>query len=360
MTLLQRMADVVGLMATPLRPSHYTELVYPLWSSHRLQARVEGVWDETRDARTLTLRPGRGFRVHRAGQHVRVGVTLDGRRMTRTYSISSSPDRDDGCFTITVKTCEGARVSRFLARDVRPGAFLSVELPQGDFCLPDSTPVRPLFITAGSGITPVMSMLRTLALRDRMPDSVHIHYAPRARDVIFGGELERIAAEHPRYRLRCVYTRDGVSRSASYFTAQQLEELCPDWRERDVWACGPQDLLDALGAHFERAGRPERLHVERFTARVAPLSANAIGGTVHFRRSGLETRADGKKVLLRVAEDAGIGAPHGCRMGVCHTCDATMLAGCVRDIRSGREINEPGTRIQLCVCAAAGDVEIEL
>ncbi|WP_394823009.1 ferredoxin reductase [Pendulispora albinea] len=395
-------------MATPLRPSHYLELVHPLWGTHHLQARVESVWDETSDARTLTLRPGRGFRAHRAGQHVRVGVVIGGRRMTRTYSISSSPDRADGCFTITVKTFEDARVSRYLVREAAPGTLLSIGQPQGDFRLPDATPVRPLFITAGSGITPIMSMLRTFALRRAMPDAVHIHYAPHARDVIFGAELERLAKAEPQYRLHTIFTRDAprttsavaeptrdvtgttsavaesarsvaeptsavaeptrgvaettrdATRRARHFSEHQLEHLCPDWHTRDVWACGPQSLLDALGAHFARAGRAAHFHVERFTAKLAELPADAAGGTVRFCKSGVEARADGKKALLRVAEDAGIAAPHGCRMGVCHTCDATLIAGSVRDLRSGLELDEPGTRVQLCVAAAAGNVEIEL
>src|SRR5262245_58486857 len=184
-SLLSRLVDVVSLVATPLRPSHYLELVNPLWTTHKLQARVEKVWDETKDARTLTLRPGRNWRAHRAGQHVRVGVPIGGMHHTRTYSISSSPDRDDDCITITVKAIPGGRMSQHLVRHIEPGAYLPIGLPQGDFVLPEAVPVRPLFITAGSGITPVMSMLRTYAIRGNMPDAAHIHYAPHSRDVIF-------------------------------------------------------------------------------------------------------------------------------------------------------------------------------
>jgi len=361
MELLHRAAHVMDLLATPLSPSHYLELVNPLWSGRRLCARIESARDETEDARTLTLRPSRGFRVPRAGQHVRVGVVIAGRQMTRTYSISSSPDRlrKDGCFTITVKTFEGARVSHFLVRDARSGTMLSIGQPEGDFCLPDAAPARLLFITAGSGITPVMSMLRTFASRGAMPDAVHIHYARHPDDVIFRDELRRTAM---------IYTRrlHPLQETApkAHFTAEQLDERCPDWRARDVWACGPQGLLDALTAHFARAGRASSLHIERFAA---PLLAipdgpheSARGGAVHFRKSGLQTRTDGRKVLLRVAEDAGIDAPHGCRMGVCHTCDATLLSGCARDLRTGHEINEPGARVQLCVSAAAGNLELDL
>ena len=147
------LGDLASLVATPLLPSHYVALVRPLAASHTRQARVEAVQDEVPGVRTLVLRPGRGWRPHLAGQHVRIGVAIAGRIATRTYSISSSPDRRDGCFTITVKA--QGRVSRALVRDVEVGTFVSVAPPAGEFVIPEGAPVRPLFITAGSGITPV-------------------------------------------------------------------------------------------------------------------------------------------------------------------------------------------------------------
>lgn len=361
-SLLSRVLDVASLIATPLRPSHYLELVNPLWTTHRLQARVEKVWDETRDSRTITLRPGRNWRAHRAGQHVRLGVPIDGMQYTRTYSISSSPDRDDGCITLTVKAIDGGRMSHFLVRTLQSGAFLPLGLPQGDFVLPDATPVRPLFITAGSGITPIMSMLRTYVFRNNLPDTVHIHYAPHAYDVIFGNELRQIASENPRYRLQPVYTRElgEPTEGSRHFSAEQLESLCPDWRDRDVWACGPQGLVDALERHFASEGRSSALHIERFRAALAALPADATGGRVRFGRSARDVEADGTTSLLRVAEDAGLNPPHGCRMGICHGCDTTLVSGCVRDLRTSALVDEVGATVQICVSAAAGDVELAL
>jgi stearoyl-CoA 9-desaturase NADPH oxidoreductase len=352
---------VAGLIATPLRPSHYLELVNPLWTTHTLQARVEKVWDETRDSRTLTLRPGRNWRAHRAGQHVRLGVPIDGKQYTRTYSISSSPDRPDGCITLTVKAITGGTMSHFLVRTLTQGTYLPLGLPQGDFVLPDATPVRPLFITAGSGITPVMSMLRTYVLRRNLPDVVHIHYAPHAYDVIFGNELRQIEAENPEYHLRPVHTRElgEATSDHRHFCAEQLEELCPDWRTRDVWACGPQGLLDAVERHFTENGRGHALHTERFRAALAKLPVDAAGGRVRFSLSPRDADANGSTNLLRVAEDAGLNPPHGCRMGICHSCNAKVVSGCVRDLRTS-ELIEAGATVQICVCAAAGDVEIAL
>jgi ferredoxin-NADP reductase len=337
-----RLTDLVGL-ATPLSPSHYIGLLRPL-SSHALQARVEGVARETPDVTTLTLRPGRGWPGHLPGQHVRVGLALDGRIATRAYSISSSAERDDGCFTITVKA--QGRMSNALAR-ATPGSYVALGRPEGDFVMPATG--RHLFVSGGSGITPLASMLRTFAARNAMPDIVHVHYARTDDDVIFGAELRDLAARHPAYRIRIVLTANDRRR----FCREQLDELAPDWGTRETWACGPASLLDA--ATFTNA-----LHVERFSAVLAPAAANASGGHVRFRSSRVSAISDGRTPLLRIAEDAGVAAPHGCRMGICHTCDATLTSGCVRDLRTGQRIDEPGARIQICVCAAAGDVELAL
>lgn len=357
-----RISAITDLFAYPLRTSHYVELVNPLWTTHKLQARVEKLWDETRDARTLTLKPGLNWRRHRAGQHVRVGIPVGGMHYTRTYTISSPPERDDGCFTITVKALAGGRISHHLVRNIKLGDYLPIGLPQGEFYLPDAQPVLPLFITAGSGITPAMSMLRSLIAQGRLPHSVHIHYSPHELDVIFGKELQQMAQAQPRYTLQAVYTREygELKQTAGYFSAAQLDGLCADWREREVYACGPPGLLAALEQHFEQAGRTRHLHIERFLASFAAVPRDAVGGRVRFAKSQIEVQADHQTPLLRVAEDAGMNPPHGCRMGICHTCNTTLVSGCVRDLRSGRVLNEAGSIVQTCICAAAGDCELEL
>lgn len=356
-TALARLAD---MFAYPLRHSHYLELVNPLWTKHVLMARVESVLDETADTRTLVLRPGRDWRMHRAGQFVRLGVPINGQRHTRTYSISSAPARDDGCITVTVKIVADGRVSGHLAREVKPGAYLPLGEPQGEFVLPDSMPVHPLFITAGSGITPVMSILRNYVLEyEVMPDVVHLHYAPHAGDVIFGAELGTLAAEQPHYRLERYYTRDTAN-AAAHFNPAQLEAACPDWREREVWACGPAGMLDAVEAHWAQAGLGGQLHVERFHAHLAAAPEAGSAGRVRFAGSGVEAGSDGLANLLTIAEDAGLNPPHGCRMGICHGCTTSLVRGCVRDLRNGNLVTEPGDRVQVCVCAAVGDVELAL
>ncbi len=357
-----KVSRVANLFAYPLSTSHYVELVNPLWTSHVMQARVEKVWDETKDARTLTLRPGLNWRGHRAGQHLRVGIPMGGMHHTRTYTISSAPERDDNCITITVKAIVGGRISAHIVRNIRVGDYLPIGVAQGDFYLPDAQPLKPLFITAGSGITPAMSMLRSLIAQERLPDTVHIHYSPHEFDVIFGKEMMQTAKEHPLYHLQQVLTHEygEQKQTKGYFSAEQLTRLCPDWRERDVYACGPAPLLAALEKHYEQAGLTRHLHIERFRAELAAVPVEAIGGRVRFAKSGVDANADATTNLLRVAEDAGLNPPHGCRMGICHTCNTKLLSGCVRDLRTGKVLNEVGSIVQTCICATSGDCELDL
>lgn len=357
-----RLVAITDRFAYPLRTSHYVELIEPLWASHTLQARVESVWDETKDARTLTLRPGLRWRTHRAGQHLRVGVSLGGMQHTRTFTISSPPERDDGCITITVKAIAGGLVSTYLVRKLQVGTYLPIALPQGDFFLPDSRPVKPLFITAGSGVTPAASMLASLIAQDRLPDTVHIHYAPHAHDVIFENKLRLMSETQPRYHLKSVFTHEygALKQTKGYFSSEQLDHLCPDWRERDVYACGPQPLLAAIESHYKHAGMSRQLHIERFRANLAAIPTEAVGGRVRFVKSRCGAIADGQTSLLRIAEDAGLNPRHGCRMGICRMCDTRLISGCIRDLRTGRLRDETGSIIQTCVSTNAGDCELDL
>lgn len=363
-TLRSRLTGAADLLAWPLRLSHYLELLNPLWSTHTTWARVVDVVDETPDTRTLFLRPGRGFATHRAGQYVPVTVTIDGRRHVRTYSISSAPAAAPrrGCIAITVKHVPGGRVSEHLVRRIARGEYVALGTPQGDFVLPDASRPRLLLLTAGSGVTPIRAMLQDLAARARLVDVVHLHWAPRASDVIFARGLQALVAGHPGYRLHVLTTRDDAAAgaNAAHFSQALLEQHCPDWRERDSFVCGPRGLLDATTAHWTANDVAERLRIERFQPVLAPSAADAAGGRVCLRRSGVTIDARAGQSLLHAAEAAGLAPAHGCRMGICHTCTVTLRSGRVRDLRDGRVTEEPGARVQICVSAAAGECEVEL
>ncbi|MER8269188.1 ferredoxin reductase [Streptomyces griseus] len=335
------------MVTTPLLPSDYLDLVSPLRAGADLCGRIEAVRPETGDAATVVIRPGRGWRGHTAGQYVRIGVDVDGVRLWRAYSLTSPAHRQDGRITITVKAIPEGRVSNHLVRRAKPGTLVRLDQPTGDFVLSRTAPAKVFFLTAGSGITPVMGMLRDREL----DDVVMVHCAPRPQDVIFREELHALVAAG-RLRLTEVHTAtDGVLDIA------RLDELVPDWAERETWACGPTGLLDAAEDHWSEHGVQERLHTERFRPGVVVAGE---GGEVTFSASGRTVAADGATPLLDVGEEAGVLMPSGCRMGICFGCVTPLKAGAVRDLRTGGITEaEPGVLIQTCVSAAAGPCDIE-
>ncbi|MEW2356413.1 ferredoxin reductase [Spirillospora sp. NPDC029432] len=347
-TPMRRLAGAARRLTTPLLPEDYLTLINPLWSAADPRGRIEAVRHEAPGAASLLIRPGTGWPGHRPGQWLKIGVDIGGVRHWRTFSLSSPP-RPDGRLTITVKAA--GRVSGHLVHAIRPGTIVRIAPADGDFVLPDPVPERLLFLTAGSGITPVMAMLRHLA-RGTMPDTVLIHSARTEDDVIFGAELRELARSRPAFRLHERHTAvDGRVKPA------ELDDLCPGWTDRETWACGPAAMLDEIAAHWPADAR--RLHVERFQP-VLNAAEGAEGGRVRFTASGVETDAGGATPLLEAGEGAGALLPSGCRMGICHSCVGRLRSGRVRDLRTGRVHGEEGDIIQTCVSAAAGAVEIEL
>ncbi|MGY2062969.1 ferredoxin reductase, partial [Nocardia gipuzkoensis] len=184
-------------ITTPLLPDDYLHLVNPLWSARELRGRIVDVRKETADSVTLVIKPGWGFDFKfTPGQYIGIGVLVDGRWHWRSYSLTCPPDwqtdpaggRSKRLISIAVKAMPEGFLSSHLVNGVPEGTVVRLAAPQGGFVLPEPPPAKILFVTAGSGITPVMAMLRTLDRRDTVPDVVHIHSARTAEDVMFGAE----------------------------------------------------------------------------------------------------------------------------------------------------------------------------
>ena len=277
---------------------------------------------------------------------------VDGRWHWRSYSLTSAPDWKDKQISIAVKAMPEGFLSSHLVDGVKTGTIVRLAAPKGDFALPDPPPEKILFVTAGSGITPVIGMLRSLDTRGQMPDVVHVHSAPSRADVMFGAELEALDAKYD-----SVVSHVQLTRSDGKFDLRSLDQRFPDWRERQTWACGPIAMLDEVEAHWADAGVIDRLHTERFE--IARTGSAEDGGTVTFARSGRTIEVDGATTLLEAGERVGVQMPFGCRMGICQTCVVAVSDGHVRDLRSGKE-HSRGERIQTCISAAAGDCTLEL
>ncbi|MEO6793379.1 MAG: ferredoxin reductase [Mycobacterium sp.] len=347
---------IVTQITTPLLPDDYLRLANPLWSARELRGRVLEVRRETADSATLVIKPGWGFHFdYRAGQYIGIGLLVDGRWRWRSYSLTSSPVSGVRTIAITVKAMPEGFLSSHLVDGVAPGTIVRLAAPRGEFVLPEPAPATMLFLTAGSGITPVMSMLRTLARRGAVTDVVHLHSAPTAADSLFADELAVLQRDHPGYRLRLRATRSQGRLDLG--GPQALDDEVPDWRGRETWACGPTALLGDAERIWADAGITERLHIERFA--VARTAVAEGGGTVTFAASGKSVVTDAATTLLEAGESVGVQMPFGCRMGICQTCVVELVQGQVRDLRTGAD-HEPGTRIQTCISTAAGDCQLDV
>ena len=349
--------SLLARMTTPLLPDDYLHMVNPLWSARELRGKVLEVIPETGDTATLVIRPGWGWNIkYQPGQYVGIGVHIDGKWHWRSYSVSSTPDgssrrQRDRQLTVTVKAMPEGFLSEHLVRGLDAGTIVRLALPQGEFVLPDPPPAKILFWTGGSGITPVMSMLRTLHRRDTMPDIVHIHSSPTMDSAIFREERLALAARH-----RGLHMIENFDDRHGILDVGRLNEVCPDWMSREAWVCGPAPMLAAAETHWAKARLAKKLHLERFSA---VLGTSAEGGRITFAASGKAADADGATTLLEAGEAAGIQMPFGCRMGICHTCIVPLRKGVVKDLRNGTEYQE-NAGVQTCVTAAAGDCVLEI
>ena len=345
---------VAQLAATPLVPADYLDVFNPLRKGADLRGRIEDVQLETADAATLVIRPGAVWAGHVPGQYVRVGIDVDGIRLWRAYSLTHGP-RADGRISITVKAVPDGKVSHHLVRDMRPGTLVHLEQAAGEFVLPPEGG-KFLFVTAGSGITPVIGMLRNLfpvvdsgivrLERSEPFDIVVVHVAPSEPDSIFLQNLQELDEAGLITLIARYDDQHGV------LDVADLADLVPDLSDRTTLACGPAGLLDALGAHHEERGLA--LMTEQF--RVANL-VTGEGGAVTFAATGTVVEATGDRPILDQAEEAGLLMPSGCRMGICYGCVLPLREGTVRDLRSGditTAVEGDGVRVQTCINAAAG------
>ncbi|MDN5893023.1 MAG: ferredoxin reductase [Nocardioides sp.] len=362
--LRDRAVRFVEAATTPLLPADYLDLFAPLRSGADLRGRIEQVIPETSDAATIVIRPGADWAGHVPGQYIRIGIDVDGVRHWRAYSLTHGP-RSDSRISITVKAVPDGKVSNHLVHDSRPGTLVHLEQATGEFVLPGDSPVKALFVTAGSGVTPVIGMLRNLfpvtdegaipLQRSKDHDIVVVHVAPSEPDSIF---IDNLRTLDEAGMIRLVDRYDDVH---GVLDVNQLEALVPDLAERTTYACGPSGLLDALGAHHEAAG------LDLFTEQFRPATVVAgDGGTLALDRSGVTLELDGSTPLLDAAEEAGVLMPSGCRMGVCFGCVLPLKSGAVRDLRNGEittavpgETDNGGVPIQTCINAAAGPCHLD-
>jgi ferredoxin-NADP reductase len=329
-------SPVAAALAAPHGVDAYLRALHPMLAVREVRAAIVSIVRETPTSATLTLKPNLAWDGHRAGQHVRVGVEIAGVRQTRTFSISSSAHRRDGLITLTIRAV--GKVSRHLVFDAKVGEELALSQAEGDFMLPKERPERILLVSGGSGITPVMSMLRTLKDEKFKGEILFLHYARSREELIYREEIEGLDVR-------------TIVVLGDHFSPSHLDV---DLARYETFLCGPEPMM----ALVRKVVPAERLHEERFGGDLV-ASSNDAGGDVHFAASKLRKPCDGRSLLV-LAEEAGLEPEHGCRRGICHGCTRRKVRGTVRDLRTGTLSSDGEEEIQICVSAAVGDVTLDL
>jgi stearoyl-CoA 9-desaturase NADPH oxidoreductase len=325
------------------------------------RARVLERRRESADAVTLVLQPGRGWGGFRPGQHVSIGAEIDGRRVHRSYSPSGIP-RADGRIAITVKRVAGGRLSGHLCDDVPVGAWLDIGPAFGGMTLPGQPDAPLLFLAAGSGITPLVSMTRALAAGGMPVPLTLIYWARRRDELCLVDELRELANDVPNFKVQFLLTGEAAiaqDEGEGRIDAAQLALHVHDLARRRVLACGPGAFVDA--ARTLASSQALAFESEAFTPpRIADDSDASGSVQVTLAASQRVLNVPRGSSLLEALEAAGLAPAHGCRMGICNTCACGKRSGSTRHLLTGEFAHEPASALRLCVNRAASDLVLDL
>jgi ferredoxin-NADP reductase len=334
----------------------------------------------TDDVRTFLFEPAAtALFQHEPGQFVTLQLQIDGSPVSRCYTISSPPTRPH-LLGITVKRQPGGLVSNWLHDSMVPGRRVSATGPFGIFTIARRPSPKYLFLSGGSGITPVMSMTRTLHDLGSDADVLFVHSARTPADIIFRRELETIASTVPTVRVVHVCEHDAPQEPWGGLRGRvgtdMLRLLVPDLTERVVFCCGPAPYMAAVRRALRDIGLDmQRYHEESFsfadlaeqrrtiqdTARPEQPGASARTFTVEFARSGRSFTCRPDEYVLDAAFAAGLNPASSCGQGMCGTCTSTLLSGSVDMHHNGgirpREIAQ--NKVLICCSKPLSDLTID-
>jgi ferredoxin-NADP reductase len=372
-------AGHVGLTAHPS--------VLPVWGETDDSTLVcRRVLDITSDVKTFLFEPADPALFHYdPGQFITLRLQIDGRTVDRCYTISTPPTRPH-LIGITVKRQPGGLVSTWLHDTMHPGRRISADGPFGLFSAARHPAGKYLFLSAGSGITPLMSMTRTLYDLGSDSDVLFVHSARTPSDIIFRRELDVMASTAPTIRVAHVCERDSPREPwvglRGFLSGEMLRVLAPDLSERDVFCCGPAPYMAAVRQMLVAAGFDmARYHEESFSFEDLPVempparpdgdgvdelppistgSRTAVF-SVEFVRSGRTFRCGADENVLDAAYAAGLAPPSSCGQGMCGTCKTTILSGAVDMQHQGgirpREIAQ--SKLLICCSKPLSDLQID-
>lgn len=328
----------------------------------------------TADVKTFVFEPADGRMLHHSpGQYLTVTVLVNGCPVERCYTISSPPSRPF-TVTITVKQTPGGVVSNWLHRHLRPGEMVRARGPLGLFSMAHHPAAKYLFLSGGSGATPMLSMLRTVHDLGAGVDVLFVHSARTPDDIICRRELDAIAATSPNIRVVHICEHDGEAEQwggyRGLLTLDMLRVIAPDVVEREVFICGPVPYMNAVRAMVAELGcRPMQCHEESFVlappridSAVHEQTASATDTfTIELARTGRTFVCGREARILDAAWDAGLSLASSCGQGMCGTCKSTMLAGSVDMQHAGgiRPREVASGKILICCSTPLEDIVLD-
>ncbi|MEC7548048.1 MAG: ferredoxin reductase [Pseudomonadota bacterium] len=336
------------------------QMAVPGWTTDSIRSRVLQVRPETNDVYTLVIRPGKRWKSFTAGQHLQITAEQNGSLQTRFFSISSAPAyfKKTGLIEMSIRVQEGGRVTPWLREAFAAGGICTLSPAEGEFVLPAGN--QPLLMVAGgSGITPFRSMLSQMAASGDKRDAHLLFYVRDEANALFKDEFERIAAEHDNIRITFMNSAEkGV------FSAEHLQQECPDFAERKVMICGPTPMIQLVRSVVAEQGvSADNIMFEYFGAAPIELDrGDAKDAYVNFEKGGVAamSSADQPVSLLELAEQNGLKPLAGCRVGVCHQCKCTKKSGVVLNTLTGQYSDTGKEDIQLCISVAVNDVVLDV
>ena len=338
---------------------------FPVWQGGELRCIARS--EETHDTASFVLAAESPARFQfLPGQFVTIGVNIDDSVHYRAYSISSTPDRTDR-LTLTIRRLPGGRVSNYLLDHLKAGAKVEATTPAGEFFLDEgAADEKLLMLSAGSGVTPVMSMVRWLLAR--RPDAdIHFIYSARSeQDIIFREELISMAHRHPNFRLDLFLdnTSGGRDRHDGFLTPERLDALVKDAAERRIYLCGNQPYMDMVEDwHQSRGLAAGRLHKESFKPD-APEADAGSGSEYQFTapQFGKTSKIRDGQTLLEIMEPNAIPIIAACRSGVCGSCKCKVVEGEVERVSTATLTAEELAEgfVLACSTRAKSDLVVEL
>lgn len=348
-----------AVWAPPAVLDFWLSRLNPLWSWGQARARVVECHPEAEGVTTLVLRPNRHFRGFRPGQHINVGVEIDGVRYTRSYSASDMP-RADGRVRITVKAVDGGKVGAYL-QAIPVGSVLSLGQAFGELCVPDE-PAPCLMLAAGSGITPLLALISAQAATG-FARPVRLAYWARTRaEAVQVDALRALASRHPNFNVHFMLTGEAAQASdelGGRIEPRHLTALLPGEEQVHVLACGPYGFVER--ARNVLGDRCISFHAEAFSPPPRVIDACDQGHVrVTLLKSGQTLDIPRNKSLLEALEEHGVMPRHGCRMGICNTCACGKSSGATRHLHNRSVQHEPTQALRLCIQAAQSDLSLEL